>query len=149
MLRFYFLLFVCSCTIVLQAQQLPAPTGCGYDHYVHHLNEEFPGFKAIADAVFEENRYSLSFRDEEVYTIPVVVHIVWQEEEQNLPETQIKDVIDVLNEDYRRLNADADQVRSEFEDVVGDPSIAFELMAIERHQTDATFELDLFGGSVA
>ena len=100
------------------------------------------------DQPFNRQRPSGSSRDLELYTIPVVVHVVWQEEAQNVSDEAIADVIDVLNEDYRRLNADADQVRTEFADVVGDPFIQFELAGVERVSTTATFELDLLGGSL-
>jgi len=41
-------------------------------------------------------------------TIPVVVHILYQTEEQNISEAQVFSQIDVLNKDFRRLNTDAD-----------------------------------------
>ncbi len=146
--------FVCTLLVVLglfsyvEAQQLPAPQGCGYDHYVHFMDQAYPGFKASADAVFQRNKDGVSTRDLEVLTIPVVVHIVWQNEEQNLADSLVEQVLAVLNEDYRRLNADANLIRSEFSDIVEDPFIEFELVAIERVQTEATFELDLLGNSL-
>ena len=86
--------------------------------------------------------------DQEIYTIPVVVHVVWKEETENLADSLIQQVIDVLNEDYRRLNADADQVRDTFLNIVGDPGIEFKLEAVERVQTDTTFSLQLLAGSL-
>lgn len=148
MIRFLFMLVACCLGMVVKAQEIPAPQGCAYDHYVYFLDQDYPGFKAAVDQTFEENKSTISFRDNEVFTIPVVVHIVWQEEEQNISDLQIKNVIEVLNEDYRRLNADADMVRAEFAEVVGDPFIEFELVGVERQQTEATFELDLFSGSL-
>ena len=129
-------------------QQLPAPKGCGYDHYVHQLDKTFPGFKKTADQLFERPLRPSLEKNLQIYTIPVVVHVVWKEEEENIPDSLIYQVLDVLNEDYRRKNADADSVRAAFLDVVGDPGIEFELAAIERVKTDTTFELNLFGGSL-
>lgn len=148
MFRFFLLLFIVSMGFTMQAQNLSNPKGCGHDHYVHLLNQTYPGFKQAADQTFQDNKTQISFRDDDIYTIPVVVHIVWQEEDQNLPEAQINQVIESLNKDYRRLNTDANLVRGEFADVVGDPGIQFELAGIERVQTDATFQLDLLGGGV-
>ena len=148
MIRFC-LLLISSCLFVnLQAQELPAPHGCGYDHYVHYLDQAYPGFRAAADRVLERSAGSALEKDLEVYTIPVVVHIVWKDAEENLSDDLIQGVIDVLNEDFRRLNADADQVRPAFADVVGDPFIEFELAGVERVQTDALFELNLFAGEL-
>ncbi|GJM35044.1 MAG: hypothetical protein DHS20C18_40450 [Saprospiraceae bacterium] len=148
MIRFILTLLVIGVLGNMQAQQFAAPSGCGYDHYVHYLDQTYPGFKQAADDLFQRNAEGISSRDLELLTIPVVVHVVWQNEEQNLADSLIEQVIDVLNEDYRRLNADAGLVRAEFEDVVGDAFIEFELAGIERVETEASFELDLLGGGL-
>ena len=41
-------------------------------------------------------------------TIPVVVHVIYNNSAENVSDAQIQSQIDVLNEDFRRLNADAD-----------------------------------------
>ena len=148
MIRYFFTLLVVTTSFIVNAQTLPAPHGCAYDHAVHLLDQAYPGFKHNADQVFERNVSEISLRDPELYTIPVVVHVVWQEESQNIPDSQIEEVIASLNKDFRRLNADANTVRAQFIDVVGDPFIEFELVAIERQETEATFELDLLGGGL-
>lgn len=43
-----------------------------------------------------------------VVTIPVVVHVVYYNSTQNISDAQIQSQIDVLNEDFRRMNSDAD-----------------------------------------
>lgn len=45
-----------------------------------------------------------------VINIPVVVHVVYNTPEQNISDEQIFSQIEVLNEDFRRLNANADNV---------------------------------------
>ena len=45
--------------------------------------------------------------NDEVITIPVVVHVLYNNAEQNISDQQIKSQIDALNNDYRRRNADA------------------------------------------
>lgn len=144
-----FLLLGCCCLLAsaLSAQQLPDPQGCGYDHYIHALEQSYPGFRAALPSR-PVPEVPLLKKDQTIYTIPVVVHVVWQKEEQNLPEATIQSVIDVLNEDFRRLNANAGDIRPEFAGVVGDPGIEFELRAIERVKTSATFKLNLLGGTL-
>ncbi len=44
---------------------------------------------------------------EMIYTIPVVVHVVYKNANENVSAAQIQSQIDVLNEDFRRLNSDA------------------------------------------
>ena len=41
-----------------------------------------------------------------IITIPVVVHIVYYNNTENISDNQIFSQIDILNEDFRRLNAD-------------------------------------------
>ncbi len=59
--------------------------------------------------------------------IPVVVHVVWHTATENISDAQIHSQIDVLNADYRRLNADAGLVPSAFSGVAADARIEFAL----------------------
>lgn len=43
-----------------------------------------------------------------IITIPVVVHVIYRTAQENISAAQIQSQIDVLNEDFRRTNADAD-----------------------------------------
>lgn len=72
-----------------------------------------------------ENEDNLSNRAVEI--VPVVVHVVYSSANQNLSNTQIQSQIDVLNEDYRRLNSDVSGVPSVWTSRVADCEIQFEL----------------------
>ncbi|MBL0027018.1 MAG: T9SS type A sorting domain-containing protein [Saprospiraceae bacterium] len=50
---------------------------------------------------------SVSNRGVSIINIPVVVHVVYKDVNTNLSDTQIKSQINVLNEDFRRKNKDA------------------------------------------
>ena len=60
-----------------------------------------------------------------VITIPVVVHVVYNTTSQNISDAQVKSQIDVLNEDFRRLNADRTNLPSAFSSVAADAEINF------------------------
>ncbi len=60
-----------------------------------------------------------------VITIPVVVHVIYNTSEQNISDAQVQSQIDVLNEDYARLNADASQTPSMFNNIVANCEIQF------------------------
>lgn len=62
-----------------------------------------------------------------VYTIPVVFHVLHQGGEENISMAQIQSCIDVMNTDYRRLNADADNVHVDFQGLPADVEIEFAL----------------------
>ena len=74
-------------------------------------------------------------------TIKVAVHIVYNSEEQNISDDQVKSQIAVLNEDYRKRNADVSNVPGVWTALVGDANIQFALLddaslAITRTKTD-------------
>ena len=56
----------------------------------------------------------------DVITIPVVVHVVYENDLENISDAQVLSQIDVLNEDLRRLNADAADTPAEFDAVAAD-----------------------------
>jgi hypothetical protein len=59
--------------------------------------------------------------------IQVVFHVVYNDAEENLPDSVFTDQIRVLNESFRRLNADTVNLRADFKDLVGDSHIEFVL----------------------
>src|SRR3546814_8330726 len=67
------------------------------------------------------------FANDDIILIPVVVHVVWNTISDNLSNAQIQSQIEVLNEDFRRLNTDADDTPGLFLDVAGDSRIQFYL----------------------
>ena len=60
-----------------------------------------------------------------VITIPVVVHVVYNASGENISDSQVQSQIDVLNEDYARLNADASQTPAAFQGVAANCEIQF------------------------
>ncbi|MFZ4783923.1 MAG: fibronectin type III domain-containing protein [Flavobacteriales bacterium] len=69
--------------------------------------------------------------DRALVTIPVVVHIVWNTATENISDAQIQSQIDVLNADFRKLNADASSVPSAFSGLASDANIEFCLATID------------------
>ena len=60
-------------------------------------------------------------------TIPVVVHVVYNNSTENISTAQINSQIDVLNEDFSATNGDIGSVPSLFSSRVGDANIQFAL----------------------
>ena len=59
--------------------------------------------------------------------IPVVIHVLWRREEDNLGEAQLLSQVAVLNEDFRGRNADRASVPEPFRAEVADAGIEFAL----------------------
>lgn len=72
-----------------------------------------------------------------VIRIPVVVHVVYNTSTQNISDAQIKSQIDVLNADYRRLNADTTNTPSVWKKLGGDSKIEF-CLAIQDPDNNVT-----------
>lgn len=72
--------------------------------------------------ILQQTKYP---RPQAVITIPVVVHVVYNTSTQNISDAQVQSQIDVLNEDFRKLNVDVSNTPSVFGSVVADCQINF------------------------
>lgn len=99
-----------------------------------------PGYLNGVNTIFEQAKaQALSMtKSNALYTIPVVVHVVYNNAAQNIPDSVIIDQIRVLNEDFQRLNADTVNMRSDFEPVKGSPQIEFMLAQIDENGLPTT-----------
>lgn len=60
-------------------------------------------------------------------TLPVVVHIVYRTEAENISDDQVHSQIEVLNQDFMATNTDIGQVPAPFQAFIGNPQIQFQL----------------------
>lgn len=65
------------------------------------------------------------------YVIPVVFHIVHDYGSENISDAQVLDQMRILNEDYRKLNADTNLIVSAFTGIADDAEIEFRLAALD------------------
>ena len=73
-----------------------------------------------------------------IITIPVVVHVVYYNSTENISTAQVQSQIDILNEDFRRLNADASNTPSIFQAVAADTEIEFCLATTDPNGNSTT-----------
>jgi len=60
-----------------------------------------------------------------IVTIPVVVHVLWYNVNQNITDAQVLSQLDVLNRDYGRLNPDTNLVPAAFKPLIADIQFQF------------------------
>lgn len=60
-----------------------------------------------------------------IYTIPVVFHIIHNNGSENISDAQVQDALNILNRDYRKLNADTSQIVAAFQGDAADVEIRF------------------------
>tara|TARA_Y100000389_G_scaffold80200_1_gene76901 strand:- start:487 stop:2568 length:2082 start_codon:yes stop_codon:yes gene_type:complete len=68
-----------------------------------------------------------NFNTDQIHRIPVVVHIIYSNQIDNISDAQVFDAIQILNEDTRRTNSDASNLRSIFNSVAADIEVEFVL----------------------
>ena len=68
-----------------------------------------------------------------VINMPVYVHVVYSSSAQNVSDSRIAAQIQVLNDDFRKQNADASNIPTEFAGVAADSEINFTLAGTFRH----------------
>jgi outer membrane lipoprotein-sorting protein len=111
---------------------------CYTDEYVQLLDQQNPGFKNQVNTCFHyANEWAqLSHKSEKsledsIFRIPVVFHVVYKGTAQNVSESLLLSQIAVLNEDFRRLNADSNNTRALFKDRAADVGFEFFLATID------------------
>lgn len=113
---------------------------CATVPYNETLNEKFNGLYGVGQFekwIDQKIRIKESLPQlnktsaEEIYRIPVVVHVIHNGETEgqggNISDAQILSQIQVLNEDYRRLNGDTINTPEIFQPVAADTYIEFRL----------------------
>lgn len=127
--------FVSILLLVLSVFQLAAQNRCSSDEKLKELMHDYPDYAQTRQLIKEQAQEWISNHGSEktqaVITIPVVVHVVYANAQQNISDAQIWSQIQVLNEDYRKLNANFVNTPSEFLPVAADMEIQFVLAGID------------------
>lgn len=71
-------------------------------------------------------------------TVPVVVHIVYNNPTQNITDAQVQSQIAVLNMDYRKRNRDTSQIPSYYRNLAADCGIRFMLANVDTNGKSTT-----------
>ncbi len=124
-----FLLFALASGLFAQA---PDRAVCGIDHIIGSIRQSNPKrysiYKQLESERFERlhsKKTSDTVTATQTVTIPVVVHVIYANDTQNISDEQILSQIEVLNEDFRRKNADTVLTPDRFRDVAADCNIEF------------------------
>ncbi len=130
---FPILLTFLTLSLVLEAQRNCESMG--------HLNDQIADHPDLVQDMQIVEQHTQHFLhnydasvDRNVVTIPVVVHVVYKTNAQNISDAQILSQIDVLNEDFRRTNSDADNQWSQ----AADTQIEFCLATVDPNGNPTT-----------
>jgi len=103
---------------------------CGTMDYLEQQKAKYPGLEQRMAQIEQQTQQWIQNHPDlkktgVVITIPVVVHVVYNTSTENISDAQIQTQIDVLNQDFRRLNADTGSTPSWFDSVAADSEIEF------------------------
>ncbi len=126
---FTFIALIVGLQTSLQAQRI-----CGTNEYQQMLEQADP---SIINRRAEIEEFTRNFtvnnagESRALVTIPVVVHVVYNTTAENISNSQIQSQITVLNQDFRKLNADAANIPSAFSGLAADANIEFCLATVD------------------
>jgi hypothetical protein len=115
---------------------------CGsMEVYNQHLQD--PAFLLRRQQIEDHTRDFSQFASQNdaqrvVYTIPVVFHVVYQNQTENISDAQLQSQIDVLNEDFRKLNANFSSTPTAFQGVASDMEFEFCLATVDPNGSATT-----------
>ena len=117
---------------VAQTHTHDGVTPCGLNHAEDMLFLRRPETRdAAMDATraleLETQEGATASQREDLLIIPIVFHVIHFNGPENISTAQVHDAVDVLNTNFRALNANIGEVIPEFEDLVADIEIEFRL----------------------
>ena len=116
-MRFIFLFTLLVTTFFARSQR-----NCGSALYASRFGNETVNQQNIP--------YNRDTIKDEIIIIPVVVHVLYNNNSQNISDDQIRSQLDVLNEDFRRMNTDKSNTPDAFKANAADTRIMFCLAQI-------------------
>ena len=108
---------------------------CGTSIRTNHLSEKNEDFAIAKLKVNKQTtkwiENNSNFSEKTIITIPVVVHVVWRNPQQNITDAQIFSQIEVLNSDFRRTNIDQINTPTVWQGIAADCEIEFCMATID------------------
>ena len=102
---------VFSLLLLINTSAFAQQRNCGTMEHLEYLESQDPGLLDRMNAIERFTERALAAPNRAVTgvaTIPVAVHVVFNNSTENISDAQVLSQINILNEDFRRMNADAD-----------------------------------------
>lgn len=131
------LLFLfCACISTSTTAQVNADDNCGtvkYNSLLMQRNKSFAEkHKEFETYIQKQTNAIQTSATDSIWTIPVVVHVVYSKNSENIADQQIDSQIEVLNEDYSGTNLDQILIPNGFKNVkAGDIGLRFCLATLD------------------
>ncbi|MDX5418809.1 MAG: T9SS type A sorting domain-containing protein [Hymenobacteraceae bacterium] len=138
-MRLFTLLLFLLTTFASMAQVTAPARGrsCATDSYLEVMKQQDPGFERRNKLALEAVQQAMRKQPEgqplrqATVTVPVVFHVVYNKQSENIRDEQILSQLAVLNEDFRRMNADTINTPEYFRSLAADTQIEFCLAIVD------------------
>lgn len=125
-------ILLASCCLLILLPQAGAQRACGAYPFLLEASRTDPSLaNPIVPRLSSIQTNSDSPQEQPIIRIPVVVHVLFSNDQQNISEAQIRSQIDVLNKDFRKLNADTVFIPAAFRSRSADCRIEFQLASAD------------------
>jgi PKD repeat protein len=106
---------------------------CGLDQYIQQLKKNHPNFNNEVQSLYIENVQNVKaiIQPKTTIILPIVVHVLQEGGNENISDAQIYSMISVLNQNFRKQNADTIDIITQFEGIAADANIEFRLAKID------------------
>ena len=133
------LTLLCLLSVISVFSQDNLDRNCGVMENLEFRKQQDPDLEKRMQQIesFTQNKIQemqMNRVDGNIITIPVVVHVIYRTSAENISDAQIQSQIDVLNEDFRRTNSDADNTWSQ----AADMEIQFCLASVDENGNATT-----------
>ena len=111
-----------------------SPEKCGHDYVIQQVDSIYGNHNEMRSTFLEQAeqfQQTNGTPEATLYTIPVVVHIIYNDETSNITRDQVLDAIKHLNIDYRRQNSDTSNTRAIFKSRAADIEVQFALAKLD------------------
>jgi pregnancy-associated plasma protein-A len=110
----------------------PKRRQCGTQQVHERLAETYGPYRQRQNSIEQQIRRSIDQGVaqrlmRQLITIPVVVHVVYKTDTENISDAQVKSQIDALNRDYAQKNPDQSTIPAPWKGLASNPNIQFAL----------------------
>lgn len=128
----YVTMSVCQSIFAQSVNSIPVshPNRCGTTEHLTWLKQQDPEAQARMDKIEAEMQAWMKYPSpnalaSSVIYIPVVVHVIYSNATENIPDSAIQQQIDQLNKDYSKTNTDTSKIPAVWKNVAADCGIQF------------------------
>lgn len=128
------LLFAVATLFISNVSMAQSSFSCSTSEANEKMEKKFPHEVAAARAQLEMETSSYEFQKSggpASFIIPVVFHVLHEYGSENISREQIMDAMNIMNNDYRKLNADTASIVPAFVGIAADSKIEFRLAQLD------------------